>query len=1254
MFKFLKKNHNPATSGWRRSWVDQGILLTSSGPGLLLIEPLLPAYLSQLLDDGHAVELTDGMLIGWDSLYEVLDNPSYANLSTVLGLPALTSARVVLRSTNSLTDSNFSIAVAGWQENGSAVELRKTLGAVMIWDDSEVLMTSAQWKLTKEVVAFARRAAEQRDDLTHRQAWGHIRKLALHANAKVDDFLQRSVVLTPERLEIALRKSVNIADDNVIEIEPGFHGAPDVWLERFDREKNVLDRYDIATTDGIVQILITPQVKTVLSEIKRLPLRRVAGSRAQAFILNPYAVLGEDAKDVIVEEQFERARVDANLLYERFSTLVDRDFSGYPIRVGLLIEVADTQGPTASETRWLTDEALAAFVQKFEFSLARGFQILGWQGFDFELQGDAKTQLYELKSALEERTKPRTLVWYAKVHDLRSYSDRIEGIGIEEPYYSPYIAKKKEEDGWFPENIVPVIVYTPEGGAETVAVPLTKEALKRLEIETKAARDAGQDSVSVPWLPTPILLGEAEKIVATHEAATRDIERNRFDPDMQIAQKAEKSNLRKTLILRANIQTVEYEEARREALRALPAQPKLPNSLNLEYTLLPHQLEGVAWLEHLYCSRAEHNVRGALLADDMGLGKTFQLLTFMSWLIEQDPCIDPMLVVAPVSLLENWKEEAEKFFQVGAFSILTAYGEDLRPLRVPRESVEAKLKNEDGLVRFLKPNWVGGAKVVLTTYETLRDLEFSFAAERWSVMVCDEAQRIKNPAAMVTRASKKQNVGFKIACTGTPVENTLADLWCLFDFIQPGLLGALDEFGKRYRKPIEAKTDEEKERVEDLRKKIAPQILRRTKAEVAKDLPAKIVDEKCRKIPLSIVQRNLYSTAVDDFKKRNDPASPSPFKNHLGLLHYLRLLCTDPRRHGITVFKPESLEKYRAEAPKLDWLLTQLKEIQLSGEKVIVFCEFRNIQRLLQHYIEEVFDIRPDIINGDTSAAASHTASRQKRIKAFQNKAGFGVIILSPVAVGFGVNIQGANHVVHYTRTWNPAKEDQATDRAYRIGQTKDVYVYYPVVYAEDFHTFDVKLDQLLTRKRELASDMLNGAGDISPGDFDIGGIVPESQTDKIDERIDIEIALRMDWRYFEGLAAALWSKRGFSYSYCTPSSGDNGVDVVAISEAEGELIQTKTSGTEGMKLGWETVKEVVGGEAFYRRRHSSVVFKKVGLTNQFFNAHAHEQAQLNKVELIEQPKLAELLERYNVTMLDVERILYSEWAQGSDASLSQ
>jgi Holliday junction resolvase len=1243
-FSLFSKKTTTTDNSWCRSLTDQGVHVGRAVNGEPLHSELLPGYLAQLVDDGLADDTAgEDLLVSWPSIYSALRNPGYDELSFVLQLPPFTKSDVLLQSSNSLTDSDFSIAVAGWRSEKPGYQ-PEVAGALLVSDEQTELMRFEQWELFSAIRDFARRSPEQRDERHHRQAWGRIRTLALKANAQLDDFLYRSVVLTPERLDIELRKSSPIAGDSVIEIEPTFTGAPPSWLERFDKAKEVLDRYDIATTEGIVQIVITPQVKTVLQEVKRLPLRRVAGSRAQAFILNPYAALGPDANDVINEEQFEKAREQAGLQYECFVPIIEQTASGYPLHVGLLIESANAAGPVTSETVWLNDQKLGEFVSRLEVSLTKGFHLLGWNGYDLELQGEAQNHLVELQKALKLRLNPPAMVSYAQVHDLSSYSTRIEGIGVEKPYYSIYIAKEKDDEGWFPENVLPLITYPTEGGSGHKAVPATKEMLEELREAIGKAEATGQDIVKVPWLPQPMALGEAKGITRTFDEVLEEVRNKTFDPEPHVAKVKESLGKRKTLILRPNIDVVDYEEQRLKALRAFQEKPDLPRCLCDEFSLLPHQRKGLAWLQHLYRSQTEHNVRGAVLADDMGLGKTYQLLSFMGWLTEEVPDVAPMLVVAPVSLLETWKEETSKFIRPGVLPIVTAYGESLSPLRVPREAIDSRLKAEDGLVRFLKPGWVGNAKIVLTTYETLRDLEFSFAAEKWSVLVCDEAQRIKNPAAMVTRAAKKQHVDFKVACTGTPVENTLADLWCLFDFVQPGLLGALNDFGKRYRKPIEARTEEERARVEELRTRISPQILRRTKAEVAKDLPEKTFDKHCRNLPLSVAQRNLYSKAIEDFKKRTEPGATVPFKNHLGLLQYLRLICTDPQRHGLTAFKPEPLQEYRAKAPKLDWLLKALESIRISGEKVIIFCEFRNIQRLLQHYIEQVFKVRADIINGDTSAAAGHSASRQKRIKAFQEQHGFGVIILSPVAVGFGLNIQAANHVIHYTRTWNPAKEDQATDRAYRIGQMKKVYVYCPVVSAYDFSTFDVKLDQLLTQKRKLAQDMLNGSGDLGPGDFPIVDVIPDANATELQERINLDLALRMEWRHFEGLAAALWSKQGFNVCYCTSSSNDHGIDVVAISGDRGALIQTKTSSVEGAKLGWEAVKDLVGGEAFYKRKHPNVQFQKFGITNQFFNSKAYEQAVLNDVTLVDQVRLDELLEQFPVTMLDLERLLYPEW----------
>lgn len=1248
IFKLFRRSEETRADAWHVREAADGILVTRSPNGARPLESvaLLDGWLSQLEDEGFVLRVDEGFALSWDVVYDLRSHREHGVALQMLSLPETVDAAPVLSSRGSLEDVSFGIALDGWRIGGALVSDASLDGAVLEYQGHRSLLKPEVWALVAEVRAFVQRPAEERNGQAHRLSWGRIRRLAVEAKANLDAFLYRTVVLTPEKLAIGIRK-VQVSDDTVIEVQPTFDGAPDDWMARFDKQSSVQSRYDIPTADGIVQVVIAPKVRTVLEEIKRLPNRRVAGARAQAFILNPYAALGEDANAVIDEEQFERARAAAGLDYERFIPQFERDSLGYPLKVGLLIETASASGPTYSETVWLDDPGLEKFVKGLKAALARHFQLFAWEGFDIELQGDTPEHLAQLEQALEARRQPPVLITYAQVYDLTHYASRVQEIGFEKPYYSPFIAKKKDDDGWFPENIVNIISWVPEGDTDLVSIPVSPEALAELKQKVAAAKAAGKTEVNVPGIPKPMPIGEAERVTQTFDEALSDAHDGKLDPEKPKRNTNGKPVKRKSPVLLSNIAGIDYAEERLQALSAEGREPDLPASLRSEYKLLSHQREGIAWLQTLFEARSGYNCRGAVLADDMGLGKTLQLLTLMAWAIERDPGVDPMLVVAPVSLLENWKEEAAKFFRPGALPILTAYGDELAKLRVPTASIDARLRTEDGLTKFLRPGWLGDARIVLTTYETLRDLEFSFASQRWSMMVCDEAQKIKNPAAMVTRAAKKQNVAFKIACTGTPVENTLADLWCLFDFVQPGLLGALNDFGRRYRKPIEAKTDEEKARVEELRKLIAPQILRRTKAEVAKDLPRKIVVEPCRRLPLSAKQRELYGRAIELFKRRNDPGANVPFKNHLGLLHYLRLICTDPRRHGLDVFKPEPLAEYRARAPKLDWLLTELKTIERKGEKVIVFCEFRNIQRLLQHYIEEACAIRPDIINGDTAATASHVHSRQKRIKAFQEKSGFGVIILSPVAVGFGVNIQAANHVVHYTRTWNPAKEDQATDRAYRIGQTKDVYVYYPVVHADDFTTFDVKLDRLLELKRGLANDMLNGSGDLKPGEFALDDVAPPDALIS-DEPVTLETALAMNWEYFEALAAVLYAKRGYE-AYRTPSTKDNGVDVVALprSEGKGKLVQAKTSGTEDTALDWDAVKEVVAGHAFYAKQFPNVTFERVCMTNQYFDQQARLNAGLNDVELVEQPQLAKMLGETTVSMLEVEQVLYTEWTQG-------
>ena len=1202
--------------------------------------PDLSGLLEQLEDEGFALPTEDGFVIPWESVYALQTHSGFADSLPLLELPPATSASPVLKSHHSLADPHFAITVNGWHDgSGRTLPVKKVDGGVIQTPDGERLLSLAVWTILRQISAFQHRAETERTDLFHRRQWGIIRQSALAANARLDDFLYRTVVITPEKLDIGLRHT-EIAGTRVVEISPSFTGAPENWLEVFDSRREVPNRYDFPTQQGIMQVLVTPEVKTVLSQIKRLDWRRVAGSRAEAFVVNPFAALGEDAAHVIDPEQFERERERAGLVFDRFFADIYLDAVGYPDQVGLRIDAAQRTGAAESETRWFRDDQeLEAFIHTVDRALKQHRQICAWSGFEFELWGDTPGEVERLRTALAERQTPQILVNYAQVYDLSRYSARIEDIGVEKSYYSPYIAKKKDDEGWFPDNILPLIAFQPEGATEPVIVPLTPLIREQLATQCQEAKATGQTTFQIKGFPQPIPVCEAEAILQTFTEVLADADQGAFpargkEPLVAIG---------KRLLLKINIEKTDYEEVRRDILSTCNSvPPTLPDALRKDIQLLDHQREGVARLQHLFQKSPEH-CRGVILADDMGLGKTLQLLTLMAWAFQQEPTLEPALIVAPVSLLENWEEETRKFFKPDSLPVLTLYGSSIQALRVPRASIDAQLVQE-GLVKFLRPDWRQGARLVLTTYETLRDFEFSFADESWSIMVCDEAQKIKNPNTLMTRSAKKQNVRFKIACTGTPVENTLADLWCLFDFVQPGLLGALNEFGRRYRRPIEAKTDEELARVEELRTRIDPQIIRRTKAQVAKDLPQKL--EQDYRIQLSTHQRALYAHAIEQFRQRNNPNVVVPFKNPLGLLHYLRLICTDPRRHGLDAFKPEPLAEYRHNAPKLDWLLEALLLIQRRAEKAIVFCEFRAIQRLLKYYIEQVFGFSPDIINGDTKASSQALDSRQKRLKAFQAKAGFGAIILSPVAVGFGVNIQAANHVIHYTRHWNPAKEDQATDRAYRIGATKDVHVYYPVTHADDFTTFDMKLHELLKRKRELARDMLNGTGEITPNDFDLADVVPASAGLALDAPVTLDDALQMRPDYFEGLVAALWQQRGFPEVQRTPASGDHGIDVVALHRPQGELIQCKTSSCENAKLGWDAIKDVVAGAATYERRHPNVTFKKVCVTNQFFNATAQRHAENNHVELYDQHHLAQFLKEGPVRLLDVEKFMYIKWDQ--------
>ena len=1200
------------------------------------------SFLGQLLEE-NLVEVSPSgeLLLPWQALYNIRRDSDLSGSYSLLLLPPDCDCRPSIQSNGSLEDREFNITIRQWVVGSARTPLSgnpKFFGALVQFDNKEFLLNESVWRLKEKISFFYKRPPEKRTGLHNRNGWAEIRQLAIAAKAEMSNFLAKTVVLIPEHLTLKIQKN-HLGELPVVEVEPVFEGSPRRWLELFDRYSSVQERYDIPDREdgsGLVQVVIPHETRKVLTEIKRWPKRVIAGPRAEAFLANPIALLGESAASVINVDEFEQQKLDAGIFYQRFYSQVQRAEDSSITEVSIVIDMIQDGHQASSEIYSFIDhEDLNLFIKKIEKKLNQDYRYCNWKGYELEFSGDTKDQLETLSSALTEWKQASVQIRYTDVHDLSQYAERVDCIGIEKQIYSPFIARKDDQSKWVPENILVGISYKTERGEETKTIYLDPFQQNLFAEKVKEARVSGSPTIS--FMEQKIPIKEAENIIHNLENSQLDINEGRFEEKIK---RDDKKLRTKSLVIKHNIDKVDYEERRRKALEWDPLiVPAIPESLNPQYALLPHQKEGLSRLQSLWKNTPEF-VRGVLLADDMGLGKTLQILAFLSWCFIQKKDIAPALVVAPVSLLDNWNDEIHKFFKPGTFQTLTLYGKALKEKKVSQEEIDPKLLDE-GITLFLKKGWRGNANLVLTTYETLRNHEFSFSSMPWSVMICDEAQKIKNPNTSITQAAKKQNVLFKIACTGTPVENSLVDLWCLFDFIQPGLLGALNQFGKKYRKPIEAKSEDEQKMLEELRQIIKPQLIRRMKKDVIKDLPQKIIVESCRSLTLSNTQRNLYSHVIHLFKKKNSFSEEDKNSgvHHLALIHELKKICTDPQPIGANSNAGFS-ESSIAVSPKLAWLLQTLQNIRSMKEKVIIFVELHDVQRMLQYHIRKEFGFSPGIINGETPVGErTNPSSRGMMIKTFEKIDGFHIVILSPKAVGFGVNIQSANHVVHFMRPWNPAIEDQATDRAYRIGQKKDVYVYYPIVRSDDFLTYDEKLDNLLNWKRSLSEDMLNGYGEISLAEFlDLSG--PDGERLVEDRLITVSDLKNAQPYFFECFCAVLWRHQGFLFVKVTPKSGDGGIDVLAIKENSGCLIQCKSSSREGTILGWDAIKDVVAGQGLYRVRHPNVKFELYAVTNQYFNDNARIQAEINQVKLLEIDDLAKILESFPVKRIEVEKEL--------------
>lgn len=462
--------------------------------------------------------------------------------------------------------------------------------------------------------------------------------------------------------------------------------------------------------------------------------------------------------------------------------------------------------------------------------------------------------------------------------------------------------------------------------------------------------------------------------------------------------------------------------------------PEVPRSLRAR--LRPYQERGLAWL----CQMASLGL-GACLADDMGLGKTIQVLAFLLSRLEQGPEDErPTLLVAPTSVVGNWERESTRF--APTLPLIRHYGSE-------RARTERDFPRKPGAL-------------VLTTYGLLRRDAALLAGIDWATVVLDEAQNIKNASSATARAARALRAVHRFALTGTPVENRLAELWSILEFANPGLLGPLAAFRRDYAVPIERYGDEAT--AERLRRTVGPFLLRRVKSDpaVIRDLPPK--NEMKVLCTLTREQATLYQAVVDEEMRLIEESEGIARRGRvLALMVALKQLCNHPSQY---LGEPGPLA---GRSGKLARVTEMLEEALAAGDKALLFTQFREMGERLVAHLGASLGTEVLFLHGGTSRRA-----RDELVRRFQEESpGPRLFVLSVKAGGTGLNLTAASHVFHYDRWWNPAVEDQATDRAWRIGQKRAVQVHKLLCAG----TVEEKVDQLLEQKRGLASRIV-GTGE--------------------------------------------------------------------------------------------------------------------------------------------------------------------------------
>lgn len=792
------------------------------------------------------------------------------------------------------------------------------------------------------------------------------------------------------------------------------------------------------------------------------------------------------------------------------------------------------------------------------------------------------------------------------------YSERVKEIGIYKPKFYPFVCPYKSE--WIPGIAIKDKVH----GEKRIYIKTPEKLSAFIEEKENAVKS---NKKIVTWEDAEISIVEAENLIKTAKL--------QFENPKEPITRRDRNTENEVLIIKENAELTEFIQNSNSPENINHSFSEIDN-LYSGISLKTHQIEGISWLQTLH----KENLSGCLLADDMGLGKTLQLLYFIEWHSKVYQDNKPYLIVAPVSLLENWENEYQKFFSPQNLSLTKLYGST------------TLTKAFDQIQNQREARQLQRQHIILTNYETLRSYQATLGLVDFAVVVLDEAQKIKTPGTLVTNASKALKAHFKIAMTGTPVENTLIDIWCIIDFAVPGLLGNAKEFAKEFQNPLKEEDTDIKDLTERLRNKIGIFIKRRLKRDVAKDLPVKHDNHNSRiKKVMPDFQLQRYKIEIE-YANNSELSDVDGRNQKLKSLWAVRDISDHPYLLDNQILN-FSTEELIATSAKLQTTIGILADIKTKNDKVIVFADRKETQKMLQKVIYDTFDIFSSIINGDTPSTKQREnaakQSRQQTIDRFQSESGFNVIIMSPLAAGVGLNVTEANHVVHYSRHWNPAKEEQATDRAYRIGQQKDVFVYYPMAIFPDsmknengerLRSFDEILDSLLNNKKALASNTLfpTEQAEVRPDELfgNIFGFEAETKT----EALTIQQLDKLNPSLFEAAIAALYKQKGFNV-HLTPYSNDKGVDVVLVGDQDSYLLQVKQTKT---LVGRDAIQEIYTAKTYYENKFNTK-FKLAAVANNDFSSTATMLAQSNFVELVNRQELIKMIDRHQISIKDINKI---------------